>query len=449
MILKDKKILVVGLAASGLAACNFLTRRGAHVCVTDIKTEAELKDQLAQLEGPVRLALGGHREEDFTGAEMIVLSPGVPTSLPELGQAAGRGIPIYAEVELACRFLQGTLIGVTGSNGKTTTTTLIGELFKNSGKETVVAGNIGPPLTRFIEEHRQETTLFVVELSSFQLETIEQLRCHIAAVLNVTPDHLDRHTRLEDYLQAKERIFLNQDAEDYAVLNADNPSTRAMAGGRRSQVMLFSRREALEEGVFVREESIQVAWKNRRHCVMPTREIRLKGNHNLENVLAATAVGFLSGLEVSVMADTFRAFSGVEHRLEWVRRLRGVDFYNDSKATNVDSAYQAICAFEQPLLLIMGGKDKGGDFTALREAVAARVKLLILVGAASEKIFAALGQVVPTLRASDMQEAVEQAQRQAGSGDVVLLSPGCASFDMFENFEHRGKVFKELVRNLL
>ena len=447
MNLKGKKILVVGLAESGLGAANFLLRHGARVSVTDLKPKSELMDRIEHLSGPVRFALGGHREEDFTGAELIILSPGVPTSLPQLRKASQLGILVYSEVELAYRFLKGKVIGVTGSNGKTTTTALIGELFRNSGRESIVAGNIGPALIGSVEGSVPQTT-FVVELSSFQLETIESFRCDVALVLNVTPDHMDRYTQFDEYVQAKERIFLNQNAEDYAVLNADNPHCVQMTPARISRVMFFSRQKVLPEGVFVRNGKIHIHWKGQEHCLMPTAEIRLRGTHNLENVLAAAAVGYVSHLDLGAMAETFRTFSGVEHRLEPVGRIRGVDFYNDSKATNVDAAYQALCAFDQPLICIMGGKDKAGDFTALRSVMSGRVKLLVVLGAASDKIFEALGSTVPARRVSDMKEAVKVAYRNACKGDVVLLSPGCASFDMFKNFEHRGRVFKQMVKEL-
>lgn len=447
MNVEGKNILVVGLAASGVAAANFLIRRGARVTVTDIKDESALRDRIEQVCGPVRLALGGHRDQDFLSADTIILSPGVPASLPQLAVASQSGIPVYAEVELAYRFLKGTVVGVTGSNGKTTTTALIGELFKQSGKTCLVAGNIGPPMIDCVDASSPGTT-FVVELSSFQLETIESFRCHIAAVLNVTPDHLDRYTDFHGYLQAKERIFLNQTEEDFAVLNADNSCSRGMVNGRRARPALFSRRDILKEGVFVQEGAVRIRWEGREQRVCDVSEIRLKGNHNLENVLAAAAVAYLSGLDLEVMREVFRTFAGVEHRLEFVRRLGGVDYYNDSKATNVDSACQALCAFDQPLIVIMGGKDKGGDFTALQEVVKKRVKLLVLLGAAGDKIWAALGHVVPTVRAGDMNEAVELACSHAETGDAVLLSPACASFDMFENFEHRGRVFKQAVAEL-
>ncbi|MEE8463007.1 MAG: UDP-N-acetylmuramoyl-L-alanine--D-glutamate ligase [Acidobacteriota bacterium] len=350
---------------------------------------------------------------------------------------------------MAYRFLKGRIIGVTGSNGKTTTATLIGELFKRARRDCVVAGNIGSPLIQWIETSAASTQpTFVVELSSFQLENIQEFKCDIALILNVSPDHQDRYDQFEDYLQAKEQIFLNQTDEDYAVINADNPFTVKMASRRPARVLLYSRMQNLKEGVFVRDGSIQVIWGGQEDSLIPVDEIRLRGKHNLENLLAATAAGYLSGLDREVMIETFRSFAGVEHRLEWVRQLSGVTFYNDSKATNMDSAAQALQAFTEPLIVIMGGKDKGADFGVLRPWVSDRVRLLILLGTAADKISDSLGAHVATVRAQDMEQAVELAFEKASSGDVVLLSPGCASFDMFDDFEHRGRVFKESVNAL-
>lgn len=451
MRVTDKNILVVGFARSGLAAANFLLKRGARVAITDIRTEESLKAQISQLVGPVQLSLGGHRPEDFLKADLIVLSPGVALSRPELQAASEHNIPIFSEVELAYRFLDGTIIGVTGSNGKTTTTTLIGELLKNSRRQNVVAGNIGSPLVQWAETQAggsQEPTTFVVELSSFQLETIAKFRCHIAALLNVTPDHQDRYREFDDYIRAKERIFLNQTPEDHAVLNADNPHTLGMAERCQSSVLLFSRKRPLERGIFVQDGAIRIRCKGQKHNLMPVQDIRLRGNHNLENVLAAAGVGAVAGLDPRIMARTFENFGGVEHRLELVEELNSVSFYNDSKATNIDSASRALQAFSEPLVVIMGGLDKGADFATLRPLMAGKVKLLILLGSASDKISKALSGTVETTAVSDMMEAVERAYHAAVPGDAVLLSPGCASFDMFEDFEHRGRVFKQAVHAL-
>ena len=451
MQVKDCQILIVGFARSGLAASNFLLARGAQVTISDIKEHHELEKSISQLVGPVRLSLGSHRLKDFLDADLIVLSPGIPSSLPELKQASEVGIPICNEIELAFQFLDGKVIGVTGSNGKTTTTTLIGELFKKAPGYCVVAGNIGSPLIDSVSRSSSEgstPTTFVVELSSFQLENIQKFKCDTALLLNLSPDHLDRHKDFLDYSRIKERIFLNQGSTDHAILNADNPHTMKMAHGREAPVFLFSRKQCLSDGVFVNEEMIQISYRGIREKLLPIREIALRGNHNLENVLAATAAGFLSGLDRNDMIATFRTFRGVEHRLEPVRELNGVVYYNDSKATNVNSTEQALKSFSEPLILLMGGKDKGMDFTVLRSLVAQRVKKLVLIGTASERISEALGETVPTVQSRNLAEAVRLANETARPGDAVLLSPGCSSFDMFDDFEHRGRIFKQLVLSL-
>lgn len=447
MKLEGKKVLVVGLARSGLAAANFLIGEGARVTVTDLKPRRELAHQVQRLREPVTLHLGEHREKDFLETELIVLSPGVPTSHPFLKKAMTQGIPVWSEVELARRFLSGRFIGITGSNGKTTTTTLLGELFRNARRPCVVAGNIGSPLSQFIGTASSGTT-FVVELSSFQLETVHQYRSHIAVLLNITPDHQDRYAYFGDYILAKERVFLNQTGEDFAVINADDPTVLALASKRVAQVFPFSLRGPLKEGIFVQDGVIRLLWKRMEYSLMRTEEVRLKGAHNLENVMAAAAAGFLSDLSLSTMADTFRTFSGVEHRLEHVRQVDGIDFYNDSKATNVEAACKALQSFDQPLIVIMGGRDKGGDFGALKPLVSERVRLLIVIGEASSKILAALGESTATLQARDLEEAVRLAFSKAHPGEVVLLAPACASFDMFRDYEHRGEVFKQVVASL-
>ncbi|MFQ5737992.1 MAG: UDP-N-acetylmuramoyl-L-alanine--D-glutamate ligase [Acidobacteriota bacterium] len=444
-----KRILVVGLARSGVAAANLLLARGARVSITDLKPREQLAAEVRQLKGPVHFSLGGHRQEDFIGADLIVLSPGIPLDLEPLREAAARRVPIWGEVELAYRFLNGIIIGVTGSNGKTTTTALLGELFKRAGTPAVVAGNIGTPLVKFAEASEgHDRRSFIVELSSFQLESIDRFHCHIALVLNVTADHLDRYSSMREYAAAKERIFRNEEESDFAVLNREDPITLKMAARRRSTPLLFSSKRPLKEGVVVDKGRIWIHWRGRKRSLMRTRDIRLKGIHNLENVLAATAAGFLSGLDPEKMAEAIRTFAGVEHRLEWVREVDGVVFYNDSKATNVDSARKAIESFRRPLILIMGGLDKGADFRALGPLVKSRVRLLLLLGQAGPKIADALGHFVSTVQVKDLEEALSRAVGKAQRGDVVLLAPACASFDMFNDFEHRGDVFKQIVHRI-
>ena len=445
--LQGKSVLVVGFARSGLAATNLLLRKGAKVTVTDLRAQETLQEQIERLARPVQMVFGRHQQQDFMEADLIVPSPGVPTHQGLLQQAAEAGIPIWSEVELAYRFLKGSFIGVTGTNGKTTTTALTGALFERAGIPHAVAGNIGKPLTELVDQ-RSEDRVFIVELSSFQLETIQSFRCRIALVLNLTPDHLDRHQSFEEYAQAKRRILLNQTAEDFAVLNADDPNSRAMGENCAARVFLFSERQPLDEGISVEAGQIWIRWEGNEYLVMSVEEIRMPGRHNLQNVLAAVASGFLKGLDPSLMAQVSRNFAGVEHRLEQIGSRAGVQFYNDSKATNVEAAARALEALEGPLIVIMGGRDKGADFGELRHLIQDKVKLLILLGEARSRIRSALQGRVEARDAGDMVEAVALACDGAQPGDTVLLAPACASFDMFDDFEHRGRVFKEAVAQI-
>jgi len=445
--LQGRRVLVVGFARSGLASTNLLLRKDAKVTVTDLRRQEALQGQIEGLAGPVQMVFGRHQQQDFMEADLIVTSPGVPSRQGLLQQAAEAGIPIWSEVELAYRFLKGSFIGVTGTNGKTTTTALTGALFERAGVSHAVAGNIGTPLTGLVDQGSDDR-VFIVELSSFQLETIQSFRCSIALVLNLTPDHLDRHQSFEQYVQAKRRILLNQTAEDFAVLNADDPNSKAMGEHCAARVFLFSERQSLHEGVSVEEGQIWIRWEGSEYLVMPVEEIRMPGRHNLQNVLAAVASGFLKGLDPILMAQVFRDFAGVEHRLEQIGSRAGVRFYNDSKATNVEAAARALEALEGPLIVIMGGRDKGADFGQVKHLMKDKVKLLVLLGEARSKIRGALQDRVETLDARDMAEAVALASDGAQPGDTVLLAPACASFDMFDDFEHRGRAFKEAVAQM-
>lgn len=444
MQVRDRHFLVVGFARSGLAATNFLLRRGASATITDLRDASALSEQIARLAGPAELVLGEHRVSDFLAAECIVLSPGVPASLPQLTAAKDAGIPILAEVELASIFLRSSIIGVTGSNGKTTTTSWIAHTLAQAGRHCEAAGNIGTALIG-VAEREEQPEIAAVELSSFQLETIRDFHCRIAVLLNITPDHLDRYSSLEDYARAKRRIFLNQRANDKAVLNRDDPAawqTRTEIAGR---VFPFSRKMELNEGVFVRQGEIVIRRGGIESAAGRVSEISLPGAHNLENALAAAAACSLSGLHGAEIARGLSTFQGVEHRLEWCGEIDGIAFINDSKATNVDSAAKAIESFDGNLLLIMGGLDKGGDFSPLAPLVRRRVKRLCVIGAASEKIRRELGEAVPTAAARNLAEALDIVLHGARPGDRVLLAPGCASFDQFKDYEHRGRTFKSLV----
>lgn len=447
MDLSGKSILVVGLARSGLAAVQFLLRRQARVSATDLRPAEELQDAVRSLQGAVRLRLGGHDREDFLRADLVVLSPGVPTSLPELQAAVEAGVPVWSEVELAYRYSRGTFVGITGSNGKTTTTELLGRICREAGMKTVVGGNVGTPLVQFAEDSDSET-VFVVELSSFQLETISSFRCRIALLLNVTPDHMDRYPDFASYLAAKKRVFLNQTSEDFAVLNMDDPTTASLDGSLKAQKFYFSRRSQNSPGAGVRDGILTIQWRDEALAVMPAAESPLMGLHNLENVLAAASAAYLLGIPAHQIRDGVRSFPGVEHRLEFVCQIQGVDFYNDSKATNPESTAKALEAFDRPLFVIMGGLDKGGDFSILSDLLKARARKVLLIGAAADKISRTLPRELGQRRCDSLEEAVREAFAEARPGDLVLLSPACASFDMFDDYEHRGRVFKETAQAL-
>jgi len=445
--LRNKRMLVVGLARTGVATALFCAARGARVTATDTRTEKELGDAVAPLRtAGVALELGGHRQELILDADVIIPSPGVPADAPLLQFARAKGVTIWSEIELAGRFLKGRLIGITGSNGKTTTTSLIEHILRNAGFSTVLAGNIGTPLISCVEK-TSENTITVAELSSFQLELIEKFRPNISVFLNLTPDHLDRHHTLESYGTAKARIFENQTESDSAVLNADDPGTTLYAPAK-PQVYWFSRNQRVAQGAFVKESEILFRREGAEETILKLADIPLAGAHNVENVLAAAAATRLAGAEPAAIAKGVRSFAGVEHRLEFVAEIGGVRFYNDSKATNVDATLKALDAFPGRILIILGGKDKGSDYTVLQAPLREKAILALLIGAAADKIEKQIAGSVAIEQAGTLERAVETAAHAARPGDVVLLAPACASFDQFQNFEHRGRVFKELVHQL-
>lgn len=445
--LAGKRVLVVGLARTGLVTALFSAGYGAKVTATDEKPEAELTEVATKLrEAGVKVELGGHRPEIFAEQDLIVLSPGVPAKLPQLEEARAHGIPVWSEIELAWRLLRGKLIAITGSNGKTTTTSLVGHILKTANIPTLVGGNIGVPLLALVESS-MDTTVTVAEISSFQLEAIEAFRPEIGVLLNLTPDHLDRHASFEDYAHAKMRMFENQLERDAAVLNADDPEiTRRMPA--RGHIYWFSRQKRVAEGAYLREGQILFRMDGTEVALGRREDIPLRGEHNVENVLAACAAAFLAGADPAAIAHGVKSFQGVEHRLEFVAEVGGVNYYNDSKATNVDATLKAIEAFPGPLIVILGGKDKGSPYAPLREPLRERARLAIVIGAAAQKIASDLGDAVTLEEAGTMDRAVRIAHEHAKPGDTVLLAPACSSFDQFENYEHRGRVFKELVVNL-
>lgn len=452
MQLEGKKTLILGAGKSGVAAAKFLAERGAIVALHDKKPISEWTEAARSLKEKYRIGLidGQIPSWLLDQIDLVIISPGVPTSTIPARYVDRKGGEVIGEVELAYRFLKGKIVGITGTNGKTTTTTLIGELLKRAGLKVQVAGNIGLPLIEVVETSDDETWN-VVELSSFQLETIKLFRPNIAVALNVTPNHLDRYNLFSDYAAAKHRIFMNQTPEDVAVLNADNEVTASWARGLRAKVVLFSVKKELEEGFFLRGNEI-VFRDGVRERVLTTRDrIRLKGLHNVENILASTSAASFCGVDFETMREVLSEFSGVEHRLEFVASVAGVQFYNDSKATSVDATLKALEALSQEsgkIVLILGGRGKNAPYEPLAPLIEKCVRALVLIGEDADRIEAELKSYAEIQRADSMKDAVRKAFELAVDGDLVLLSPACASFDMFESFEHRGKVFKEEVLNL-
>src|SRR5579863_7800720 len=447
MELNGKRALVVGLGKSGVASALFLKAQGARVTVSDTKSGDELRNEIpVLLDHGITVETGGHGDRTFRGQDLIVVSPGVPVDAAPLAQARSLGESVIGEIELAAQFLPGPIVAITGSNGKTTTTTLAGEIMTAGGFSALVGGNIGTPAISLADRAKPETVV-VLEVSSFQLETVETFRPKVAVVLNVTPDHLDRHRTLEAYVDAKARIFENQQGNDFAVLNADDPTCVTMAARTRAQVFWFSRQREVQQGAWVRDGNILFRDRAGQKEIMQVSEIPLKGAHNLENVLAAACAGALMGCAPDKIRQAVRDFKAVEHRLEFVATIRGVDYYNDSKATNVDATIKALESFPSNIHLILGGKDKGSDYTVLNDLLKQRVKRVYTIGAAAAKIESQI-KGAEVVHAETLEHALRKANAVAQPGDVVLLAPACASFDQFKSYEHRGKVFKEIVHSL-
>ncbi len=450
MELKNKRVLVVGLGKSGLAAALFLRDRGARVTVSDTRSAAALGDQIpALLEAGIMVEAGGHGLLTFRRQDLIVVSPGVPLDTPEVKNAQQLGLTVIGELELASRFLQGDIVAITGSNGKTTTTTLIGQIFADAGLKTQAGGNIGLPVIELIPESTTDTWN-VLEVSSFQLETTIEFHPKIALVLNITPDHLDRHKTFERYWAAKARITARQTPEDFLILNAEDPAAQRVASKTKAQIYWFSNLRQIKQGAFVHGETLFFLAQEggKPEPVLPVAEIPLKGAHNVENVLAAVCAAKLAGISSESIRTTVDTFKAVEHRLEWVKTVRGVEYYNDSKATNVDATMKALASFPSGIHLILGGKDKDSDYSQLAPLLRERVKTVYTIGSASEKIERELAGVVKIVSAGTLDVAVNAASGAAVAGDVVLLAPACSSFDQFENYEHRGRAFRESVQAL-
>ena len=447
MDVRGKRVLVVGLGKSGVASATFLQSQGARVTVSDAKSEAQLRQEIPQLlDRGITVETGHHGERTFRDQDMIVVSPGVPVDQPQIEQARKQGIRVIGEIELAAQFVQAHIVAITGSNGKTTTTSLCGDIVKASGKKTLVGGNIGTPAISFADNADADTWC-VLEISSFQLETIETFRPEIAAILNITPDHLDRHHTFEVYAKAKERVFENQRPTDFAVLNADNEPCVEIGKRVKSQVLWFSRLHEVKSGAFVKSDKIVFRDKAGEREIMPVNDMLLKGAHNVENVLAAVCVGMAASVAPEQIRKAISQFKAVEHRLEYTATVNGVEYYNDSKATNVDATIKALESFTKGVHLILGGKDKGSPYTVLNDLLHERVKTVYTIGAAATKIEAEVTGV-KVIHAETLENAVKLASERAVGGDIVLLAPACASFDQFQSYEHRGRVFKELVRKM-
>ena len=442
----EQKVLVIGAARSGLAGAEFLAKTGNQVVLTDMK-------QCSDIAGLEKLGVsfiwGEQPDVAQIQPDYIVMSPGVPLTIPPVQYAKQHNIPVIGELELAFANCKAPFVAITGTNGKTTTTTLTGELLKRTGKNIFVGGNIGVPLVSYAADLSEED-MVVAEVSSFQLETIDTFAPHLALMINLTPDHLDRHGNMENYLACKANIFANQTEQDYLILNYDDDALRPLAAQSKGKVYFFSQQHILEEGVYLDGNQVVLKLNSDATQVCNTEEIAIKGKHNLENAMGAILLAYLSGVSVEDIRDVLMTFQGVAHRLEPVRVCNGVQYINNSKGTNPDSTIKAIEAYSNPIILILGGLNKGSDFAPLASLVKERVKQVVVLGEAKNAIISALNEAEyrAYTEAATFEEAVQAASNLAASGDVVLLSPACASWDMFKSYEERGDLFKQIVNGL-
>ncbi|MFZ5899366.1 MAG: UDP-N-acetylmuramoyl-L-alanine--D-glutamate ligase [Bacillota bacterium] len=448
MNLAGLNVLVVGAGKSGRAASRFLVSKGARVTLTDAKS-ADAFEGIQEDAPDVELALGAYPQVEPGRWALVVISPGVPGTIEPATAARTAGIPVIGELELAWRFCRAPVVAITGTNGKTTTTALVGEIFRHAGKNTLIAGNIGVPFISEVERYGPEDVI-VLEVSSFQLETAPTFRPRVAAILNITPDHIDRHGSLEAYVDAKAAIFKNQASNDLTVLNYDDPITAALAPRCPGRVIFFSRRHRLEQGIFVQDGQIMAAGSQGTCSVCPAGNLRIPGYHNLENALAATAAAWVMGVRPKIIGEALTEFRGVPHRLEEVGIIEGVRYINDSKGTNPDASIKALEAFREPIVLIAGGRNKGNSFKEFAARFPGRVRALVVLGESAEEIAQDAREqgLEKILRATDLKDAVRLAHDNAEPGDVVLLSPACASWDMFRDYEERGDLFREIVKRM-
>jgi UDP-N-acetylmuramoylalanine--D-glutamate ligase len=451
---KETSVTVFGMGRSGLAAADLLLDRGSTVTLVEEHPRQDLevvRDSYSQR--GARVCFGGDLDPALNHAALLVVSPGVPKEHPFLAQASQKNIPVIGEIELASWFLTAPIIGVTGTNGKSTTVRLIGSILQESGKHVFVGGNLGIPLCEAVPKSTDPSQAtdydyIVAEVSSFQLETIQHFKPWIAALLNVTPDHLDRHPTQDDYQNAKRRIFENQTGQDWMIINVDDPMVRDMARNAQAGLCEFSLRHEVPQGMYWDGTVIRGRLEGREEIFFDRADIPMRGQHNIANAMVAITVGLLCGCSREGIVKALRRAPTIEHALEPVRTWKGVTFVNDSKGTNVDATLKALESFDESIVLILGGKDKGGDFTRLLKAKPHAVKGIVLIGDAAPRIFEALEGKVPMSRATSLEDAVSQAVALASSGDVVLFSPACASFDMFRNYHHRGLEFKRVVQDL-
>jgi len=447
-LLHKKKVSVIGAARSGIAVARLLRSQGADVFVSDSALAEKLQSSISNLQfEKIKFEVGKHSNHVYD-CDLMVISPGVPSNVFVVLEAQKRSIKVVSELEVSCWFCRSPIVAITGSNGKTTTTTLIGRILDHAKKKHVVAGNIGTAFSSIVLE-LAETDIAVLEVSSFQLDHIETFRPKISILLNITPDHMDRYNHsMEKYAASKAQIFKNQKSDDVLIYNADDEWANRIVSQAQSRKVAFSIQQELNEGAFVKNEKLFTSLGGVKSEVIDVNQIFIKGTHNLYNSMAAVLAGQLLGVEADLLQSTLKAFEGVEHRLEFVRELNSVRYYNDSKATNVDSVWYALQAFKEPIVLLLGGRDKGNDYSRLSKLVKKQVKAIVAIGESADKVEQAFRGASAITKTASMDEAVATARSLAQSGDVVLLSPACASFDWFKNYEHRGQVFKELVKNL-
>lgn len=449
--IEGKKFSIIGAARSGVAVAKLLKRHKAIVFVSDVAPAGKMQQTVAELDkAAIAYETGGHTQKALD-ADVLVLSPGVPSDVQVVRDATAKGLKVVSEVEAASWFCPSPIVAVTGTNGKTTTTTLIGRIFEDAKRKSVIAGNIGTAFSEVVDQMDGQSTA-ILEISSFQLDHIESFRPTVATVLNITPDHLDRYDHSFDrYVASKCRIFENQQTGDTLIYNGDDEVTRTNVHrrlGREVKALPFSVRSTMEEGAFVANHRLKVRIDREESDIIDIDELTIKGQHNLYNAMAASLTAMVMGIPTASLRATLRNFKGVEHRLEFVREVNGVSYINDSKATNVDSVWYALQSFQSPLILLLGGRDKGNDYSRLLDLVGKHVKTIVAIGESADKVVSAFKQVVPVEKASSMDEAVDVASKLAVRGDAVLLSPACASFDWFENYEHRGRVFKDIVSRM-